>query len=597
MRSWRLDFGRLFACFSAAFVWGPRVRQSLLLTSLIGFIFVLACPRSEPAPGGAATESATDSAPLAQAQAGANSGTIDPGLQNKKPGQLAVDDEDQGSRGALADNVTLFNAQRFAVQVYASQDADDARGRAKRLAALGYDAREVEAQVADRGLWHRVIFGDWSSRMQAQVAGERYAQDLAARSICAAANDTGAVFVLRDDVFPMEVNLRLAAALNESALGQPAQVALVQDGVDNQPVWALLVVQGDSRVRVLDVTGATHRSWDRFDLSSCADCQHALAGQNPSAVKLAFAGQLDPDSADFVLLELRYGKAHIALWSSLAAGGMGQPRLAFPLSLSQSNQGQANQGQSNNWTLVEADGDPGFELLLLKNRWRQHEGTLCDVEQSPLLYDANAQGLIAMDSSYWAQLSATDPKKAAQVFDHSLRLAVIQHNSALLRPLVAYCTSASGTTDVARRSQLLQALQNNQQADAAIDQALVLADLLQARPVFGVALVTQVLAGLKRLNADPVLQVPTQSCDEKPLARAQQWSTDDVTPWLEKGPWRHDLRRLPPEFFAAMARRYGQDTPVGQSLKRLAQKLKPASAIYAKVKHNLDQAWNTPAPR
>ena len=507
------------------------------------------------------------------------------------------EDSDQIADTALADNIQVLNSQRFAVQVYASQNAVQAQERAKKLSRLGYDAREVEAQVPDHGLWHRVIFGDWSSRAQAQIAGDRYSQDSKATAICASGQPSsghssgqpkGPSFIIRNDILPMEINPRLGAALSKNALGQKAQTALVQSHNDSEPAWALLAVEADNKIRLLDVTGGLHSSWPLPQWQHCPICQQAFSGQDPKSVKLIFAGSLAPEQADFVLSEYHFAQGDAAQWTQMSVQGQSEERLSYPVQLE-----TAEYVINTKYKLVEADGDDGFEIMLSQWQGTLHEGDLCDVQVKLRFFDPGSHGLEEMNQSYYKKLADQNLSEARGVFDQGLKLVMAQKTSAQgLFALAGFGRSTASLTEGERKENLLKALLERPNGDAAIYQAIILSDWIAVHPSQPIALAAEVIRSLDRLLADKRFAVSSRSCDDSPLARKGQWSGKNLQKWAQASSGPYDLRRLPVTFFATMAKAYDVDTPAGKKLEQLAQRLRPASAIYKKIRTQLDQAWS-----
>ena len=125
---------------------------------------------------------------------------------------------------------------------------------------------------------------------------------------------------------------------------------------------------------------------------------------------------------------------------------------------------------------------------------------------------------------------------------------------------------------------------------------MILADWVSAQSSLRVLLAADVVKALDRLLADKSFAVPQRSCDAQPLAKSGQWKPEQLPSLAKTAPWRQDLRRLPVTFFAAMASAYGKDTPAAIRLEKLAQRLRPASSIYKKVRQALDSAWQTDSP-
>ncbi|MBN2359025.1 MAG: SPOR domain-containing protein, partial [Deltaproteobacteria bacterium] len=263
----------------------------------------------------------------------------------------------------------LDRGSRYAVQLFAAPDRVAARDKLAELQQLGLTGIIASADLGLRGQWYRVLIGNHGRRDLAELRGRALVADPRVRALLPTppAGDPG--YVVRDDVAPPLLPGPSLAALERLAAERELAAVPIWTRGGGAPALAVIFA-GDPRLRLLDATGVLGAPLPLPRFADCRECLAIAAAHRARAASVLLAEDMSGDGASELLLALDHGAGHRLAALSTADRG-GQLRELGTLVLDASEQVPPSLASIE---LVDADGDPAAELLVVRRTPVTHEG-------------------------------------------------------------------------------------------------------------------------------------------------------------------------------------------------------------------------------
>lgn len=477
---------------------------------------------------------------------------------------------------ATADAVALVTAripQRngTCAQVRSIQDATEAGAVADRIRAeKGFDVDVIQADLGDKGIWHRLCVGreDSEARLVARATRWTAPSGELEPYLDPPTDDRPRFHVLtRESADPRRPSLAQARTLLGFALvadaqawfaGGPATDALVVASTADTDDGGTDVVAVDSKGARLAINEAAP--------PGCASCTLALREGRVRARRAVGAGDVSPHAGDELLVE--EDTDHAVRFLSLMAVENGALVRVAGVVLENARPGFAQMGRA---VVVEADADAAKEVVIATREMRIHGDVACNLESHATVYDlaAGSHGFTRVDPLKMP----VEPDDAVI----NVVTALDEHADHLMASRA--CAAQLGRAPKAAITQLcLQRVRRLIDKGALVDAVNAAGLAAEASPPLRAVIAAPFYAAAEALDRDPRVFAGENDCAQDPLVVGL--STRTLAESLQLAETRQRERvalgDVADAVFVTGIRDFGGESPVGGVVARWLERVKVA---------------------
>lgn len=476
---------------------------------------------------------------------------------------------------ASADAVALVSArvpQRngSCAQVRSIQDATEANAVADRIRAeKQLDVDVIQADLGERGIWHRLCVGREESEARLVARATRWTApsgDLEPY-LDPPTDDRPRFHVLtRESADPRRASVEQARALLGFALVDDAQVWFAGGPAKDALVLASTAAteDGGTDVVAIDAKGARLTIQDAPP-TGCASCTLALREGRVRARRAVGSGDVSPHAGDELLVE--EDTDHAVRFLSLMAVENGALVRVAGVVLENARPGFAQMGRA---VVVEADADAPKEVVVATREMRINGDVACTLESHAIVYDLAGP----------AGFARVDPlKMPVEPDDAVINVVTALDEHGDHRAASRACAAQLGRAPKAAITQLcLQRVRRLVDKGALVDAVNAAGLAAEASPPLRAVIAAPFHAAAEALDRDPRLFAGENDCAKDPLVVGLATRTLGESLKLAEAKQRErvNLGDVADAVFVTGIRDFGGDSPVGGVVARWLERVQLA---------------------
>lgn len=476
------------------------------------------------------------------------------------------------------------------------EESDALRGRIED--DLGLATHAFEAEVKGRGTWYRICVGAEPSQAAAETKARAWTKRKGAlRPYMTQAEDGQASYFIKERPgAPSRVPTKAQAkALLRGRPSKERPVFLARlDGGGFLAALTVELTEGASDALVVAPDGAVLPIAGE-PAGDCAPCRAALTGEVPLLRRVLGVGDVGPWPGEELLLEERApaaeGRSTAILSVVSLDGDRALRRAAFLLGTHSPSLVVLGEARA-----VEADGEPGAELAILRRELPLIDDQLCALRLRAEIIDLDESGARRLDENYAAAMATAEQSGGARPVRHLVQaFDSLGDFDAASRACAAYLARGRDAQVARLCIGRIQRLTDERRLVHAANAAGLVAG---ASAPFRAAVAAPFFRVAARLDEDARLTATPADCQAAPLVTGvSQKRLEHVVRLAEvRLAERLNLADVADAVFVTGARDFGPKTPVGELTARWLEQVRTAlPARYAAIQAALLPPPGAPA--